>query len=55
MLKFHFQMGNVDMVRTLLSANADPGIHNEAGMSFYIRIVFFTELLILFIELKSSY
>ena len=43
MLKFHFQMGNVDMVRTLLSANADPGIHNEAGM-------FFTELLILFVK-----
>lgn len=52
MLKFHFQMGNVDMVRTLLSANADPGIHNEAGMSFdiHVCIVFFTELLILFVK-----
>lgn len=50
MLKFHFQMGNVDMVRTLLSANADPGIHNEAGTLFDIFIVFFTELLILFVK-----
>lgn len=33
---FFLQMGNVDMVRTLLSANADPGIHNEAGMCWYI-------------------
>lgn len=33
---FFLQMGNVDMVRTLLSANADPGIHNEAGKCWYI-------------------
>lgn len=36
---FFLQMGNVDMVRTLLSANADPGIHNEAGMCWYIYLV----------------
>lgn len=52
LLHLSAKMGNVDMVRTLLSANADPGIHNEAGKTAYdlvtdanVRMVFSEELL----------
>ncbi|XP_048734927.2 uncharacterized protein LOC125650577 [Ostrea edulis] len=52
LLHLSSKLGNVDMVRTLLSANADPGIHNDAGKTAYdlvddenVRMVFSEELL----------
>ncbi|XP_061172833.1 uncharacterized protein LOC133182124 [Saccostrea echinata] len=52
LLHLSSKLGNVDIIRTLLSANADPGIHNEAGKTAYdlvddenVRMVFSEELL----------